>query len=194
MSNQHEEFGLLMGRVRARSDGAARELIDRYGDHILRVIRRRLNRKLRPKYDSIDFMQAVWASFFALPPEKYSFAGPEDLFGFFADLARNKVVDAVRQRLQSLKYDVNRERPVESMEVSEEGGLISREPLPLEIAIAREEWERFLEGQPSHHRQILVLLREGRTREQIAADLGLHEKTVERVIRKLVQEGTHEAS
>jgi RNA polymerase sigma-70 factor (ECF subfamily) len=194
MADQHEEFGLLMGRVRARSDGAARELIDRYGDHILRVIRRRLHRKLRPKYDSIDFMQAVWASFFALPPEKYSFDGPEDLFGFFVDLARNKVVDVVRQRLQSMKYDVNRECPLGGLAVSEEDGLISREPLPQEIAIAREEWERLLQGQPSHYQQILVRWREGRTHEQIAADLGLHEKTVERVIRKLRQERTNEPS
>jgi RNA polymerase sigma-70 factor (ECF subfamily) len=186
MSDQQEKFDQLMARVRARSEGAVRELIERYGEHILHVIRRRLHPKLRSKYDSIDFMQAVWASFFALPPEKYSFDGPDDLFGFIADLARNKVVDAVRQRFRSMKYNVNRECPVAGPEdFEEDGGLVSPEPTPQEIAIAREEWERLLKAQPSHYQQILELLREGRSRKQIAANLGLHIKTVERMIRNL---------
>jgi RNA polymerase sigma factor (sigma-70 family) len=194
MADQQEEFGLLMERVRAHSDGAIRELIDRYGEHILRVIRRRLNRRLRAKYDSNDFMQAVWASFFALPPEKYHFERPEDLVTFFAALAHNKVVDVVRDRLLRPTHNVNRERSMDEAVDSPEEDLVSREPLPQEIAIAREEWQRLLEGQPSRYQQILKLLREGRSREEIAAELRIHEKTVERVLRKLEQERAHETS
>jgi RNA polymerase sigma factor (sigma-70 family) len=181
-----------MARARAHSDGAARELIARYGEELLREIRRRLNKKLRPKYDSIDFAQSVWASFYALPPEKCKFDRPEALAEFILAVAHHKVVDAVRQRLYSLKYDVDREVQLDSAAVTEDLDLVSRDASPMEEAIAREEFERLQRGLPAHYRQILALRREGQTAEEIAVNLGLHLKTVERVIRKLGQEQADE--
>jgi len=64
-------FSLLLEQARAGSDSAARELIERFGPFILRVIRNRLDPRLRSIFDSADFSQAVWASFFAMPAQKY---------------------------------------------------------------------------------------------------------------------------
>src|SRR5437870_4945509 len=47
MSVDRDEFKNLMQRVRDGSEDAARELLDRYGEHILRVVRRKLSRELR---------------------------------------------------------------------------------------------------------------------------------------------------
>src|SRR5262245_19959643 len=101
---QTQEFDQLMKRVRSRSDGAAHELIDRYGKLILYVVREHLNSELRSKFDSVDFVQAVWASFFAIATERLDFDGPEILGRFLVAVARNKVTDMVRQRLATLKY------------------------------------------------------------------------------------------
>src|SRR5262245_43381196 len=112
MSATGNEFQELMQRLREGSDGAARELINKYGPHIKKVIRQRLHRKLRPKFDSVDFSQAVWASFFADQARLRSFDSPETLTKYLGAMARNKVVAAFRQRVQTEKYDVDRERPL----------------------------------------------------------------------------------
>lgn len=185
MAEESREFAGLMRRVCAGSQGAAGVLVDRYGPHILRIVRRKLNRSLRAKFDSDDFVQAVWASFFALPLDRYNFEQSEALVGFLFHLARNKVVEAVRQRLQTQKYNINRERALDEGETRPADTIVAREPSPSEIAIAREEWDRLLAAQPEHYQQILMALRAGETQQSIAQQLGLNERTVRRVIRKI---------
>ena len=162
-----------------------RELVERYGAHILRIVRRKLNRTLRVKFDSGDFVQAVWASFFALPLQRYQFDRSEALVAFLANLARNKVVEVVRQRLLTQKYNANRERSLELDRDRLSASLVGREPDPLEIAIAREEWGRLLKEQPERYRQILASLGSGLTQREVASQLGVNERTVRRVVRKL---------
>lgn len=181
MADYRADFAELMQRVTTGSEGASRQLIERYGAHIIRIIRRKLHRSLRPKFDSADFVQAVWASFFALPLGKYQFDRSEALVAFLMALARNKVVEAVRQRLQSQKFNVNRERALADVT----DALVAREPSAEQIAIAREEWDRLLQDQPAHYQEILIALRDGDTQQDIAGRLGVNERTVRRVLRKL---------
>jgi RNA polymerase sigma factor (sigma-70 family) len=192
MADESREFAALMQRVCAGSQSAARELVERYGTHILRIVRRNLNRKLRTKFDSADFVQAVWASFFALPLDRYNFDQSEALVGFLFHLARNKVVEAVRQRLQTQKYNVNRERPLDDGETLSADAIPGRDLSPDEIAIAREEWERLLSGQPEHYRQILTGLRDGESQQSIAEQMGLTTRTVRRVLRKIAPDFSDE--
>jgi len=184
MADERQEFARLMREVCTGSPGATEQLIERYGDHILRIVRRKLNRTLRPKFDSVDFVQAVWASFFALPLKHYQFEKSADLVGFLVGLAHNKVVDAVRQRLLTQKYDVNREQSLSDPRHKADA-LPGHQPTPSEIAIAREEWQRLLAGQPEHYREILFALRDGQTQEAVARQLGVNERTIRRVLRKL---------
>ena len=174
-----------MERVRTSPEDAARELVDKYGDHILRVVRRKLHQKLRSKFDSHDFVQAVWASFFALPPDRVKFERPEDLAAFLMQLARNKVVDAVRQRLQTARYDVTREQPLDGSQAPGGGNLPGREPTASQVAMAREEWERHLREQPAQYRHVFLSLHRGRTAEEIARELNVSLRTVYRVLRHM---------
>ncbi|NOX55263.1 MAG: sigma-70 family RNA polymerase sigma factor, partial [Planctomycetes bacterium] len=92
MSTAPTEFAQLMQRVKAGSNQAARELLDRYGDHILRAIRRRLGRRMRSQFDSVDFLQATLASFCAHPSWLSRFDRPDALIKFLARVATNKVI------------------------------------------------------------------------------------------------------
>jgi RNA polymerase sigma factor (sigma-70 family) len=62
--------------------------------------------------------------------------------------------------------------------------LPGRQPTPSQLLIAEEEWRRLLLGLPPHHRQMLVLLRQGHTQEEVARQLGFNEKTVRRVLER----------
>jgi RNA polymerase sigma-70 factor (ECF subfamily) len=183
MAEEHLPFRVLMARVREGSHDAAVELQRTYGDHIVRAVRRRLPRQLRPKFDSVDFVQDVWASFFRGPHG--DFVSADHLIAFLTRVARNKVVDATRQRLYSHKHDVNRERPLAPQTAGqEEQKLFAREATPSEAAIGRELWEQMLAGQPPAYRLALGLLRDGMTQEQVAAELKLSRKTVQRILNR----------
>jgi len=185
MVEHSEDFDHLMRRLREGSEDPARILFDRYGRHIRRVVRRKLNKKIRSKFDSDDFTQAVWASFFAKAPSKYAFDSPEELIAFLASIAQHKVVDAFRQRVLTEKYNIDREHSLDSSTVYRDGYPASRAPTPSQVASAHEQWDMLVDGQPAHYRGILDMLRQGHTHIEIAETLGLNEKTVRRLIQKL---------
>jgi len=185
MPDHDAEFLALMERVLAGSPQAASELTERYGPSLLRAVRLRLNRNLRPKFDSLDFVQDIWASFFADLPRSRSFHSPDELANFLACLARNKVVEAVRQRLQGQKYNVNREEPLEDLLRNPSRAPEARQPSPSEVAMGREEWERLLQRQPPVYRHILLLLHDGKTPAAVAQEIGIAVKTVRRVTEKV---------
>ncbi len=193
MHDRGEEFEDLMQRVRAGSPGAAREVYDRYNHHVQRVVRRYLARRLRRQYDSLDFLQEIWASFFAIPPEHYTFESPAELVNFLARVATNKVVDVYRHRVLTAKRDIGREVPIVSLpaeDVPTGGPAVAaeppgREPTPSQLSIAEERWQQLLRGQPPRCRRVLELLRQGHTYGEVSEQTGIHCKVIQRLVRKL---------
>lgn len=186
MSGQNDQFDVLMKRLRDGSQAAARELLEFYGDHVYRAVRRRLNRQMRAKFDSQDFVQAVWASFFADLNVISNFDRPESLIAFLARVASNKVIDECRRRMKAQKRDIERDQPIEDSEFgTQSSSLAAEQPTASEVAIAKEQWSRLVDGQPTHYRKILELRAEGSTYNEIAQSLGVNEKTVRRVIIRL---------
>jgi RNA polymerase sigma factor (sigma-70 family) len=183
-----DEFRILLRQVQSGSQEAIRELIERYAPHIVRAVRRKLSKAIRPKFDSIDFAQAVWASFFAAPKNLVEFDRPEELIRYLAVLARNKVVDEIRRRMQTDKYNVNREESLDDSALHFRATLAANGPSPSEVAVADELWERLLRGRPESYRRIIELRRDGNTHQEIACQLGLNERTVRRVIRRVFEE------
>ena len=54
----------FLQRIQAGDEGAARELLQRFEAEVRLVVRRQLPRLLRSRFDSLDFLQSVWGSFF----------------------------------------------------------------------------------------------------------------------------------
>lgn len=190
-SSQQDEFLALMDRVRAGCPDAARELYDLYSDHIRRVVRRRLPQRLRSQYDSIDFLQDVWTSFFRTPPEDCAFSDPVALVTFLARMAQHKVAGECRRRLLCRKYNLNREQSLQGDRRDEEQRSQDpphRAPTPSQVAIAKEHWEQLVDGQPDPYRLMLEMLRQGHDRTEIAEKTGLHPKMIQRLLRKMAQQ------
>ncbi|MCI0640849.1 MAG: sigma-70 family RNA polymerase sigma factor [Gemmataceae bacterium] len=177
-------FAELMQRVQAGDTDAARLLHAEYGPHLRRAVRKRLHQKMRSRFDSLDFAQDVWMSFFADAPQRYQFETPEQLVAFLTRMARNKVAAATRNRLIRKKQNINRECRMEDPAVPKTR-LFAPTPTPSEIVGGREEWDQFLDRQPLVHRRIFLLLQKGHSSATIAAELGLSQRTINRVIRKV---------
>jgi RNA polymerase sigma-70 factor (ECF subfamily) len=176
------DFAELMERVRGGSEEAVRELLDRYGHHILRVVRRRLHQRMRARFDSLDFVQDVWASFFAGLERQWAFDDPHALVAFLADLAYKKVVDKFRGHVEAHKREIFRERSFDSATSGQESKLVARQPTPSQLIVAKEEWTNLIEGQPELQQRILELLRQGNSTGSIARRLGVNVRTVRRTV------------
>ncbi len=186
MSELNEEFRCLMQQVRGGSEEAAWELVSQFGEPIRRAVRRALNEKLRPKFDSVDFVQLVWSSLFRVREKLDRFDRPEELAAYLVAMARNKVGMEIRRRLLTAKFNVAREQSLDQMRAEGGADLSSREPAPIEAAIARERWNSMLEGQPHHYREIIHLRLQGHTYQSIADLVHLDECTVRRFLKRLL--------
>lgn len=177
----------LLRQVRDGSQPAAAALVRIYSPAVLRVVRRMLNRRLRDKFDSDDFTQAVWASFFAQPARWSELRRPAQLIGLLQRMARNKVVDEHRRRMATRKYRVTKERQLPSSDQGPQDWLAARQASPSQLAIAREQWDRMLVAQPPQNQHILQLKLAGMTNRSVADQLGVSEKTVQRVLQRLMR-------
>jgi RNA polymerase sigma factor (sigma-70 family) len=186
--NPDRSFRELMHGVREGSEEAAWELVARHGDAVRRAVRRSLSKELRTKFDSLDFVQIVWSSFFRARERMDRFERPEDLVAFLVKMTRNKVGMEVRRRLMTEKYNLNRETSLEELRGASAGEIADRQPEPIDVAIARERWKRMLENRPQHYRQIIQMRLQGRTYRDIADSLHLAESTVRRFIKRLFRE------
>jgi RNA polymerase sigma factor (sigma-70 family) len=178
MTNE-PDFTSLMSQIRNGNQVAAWQLLEMYGNHVLKVVRRRLNHQLRSKFDSQDFAQAVWKSFFQDRERLVGMQSPEQFVKYIQGIASNKVVDETRKR-NTARYSVQREEPA----YVEGTGVAAR---PSEIAVARETWERLMADQSADHQRIVELRFQGHTFEEIATELSINERTARRVIAKLLE-------
>jgi RNA polymerase sigma factor (sigma-70 family) len=147
------------------------------------------NRELRSLFDSADFTQSVWKSFFSTFDAE-RFQSKEQLTAFLAGKARDEVHAEARKRLTP-KYDLRREQALDDsaddQRLADGGG----QPLPIDLAIAGERLEEILHGQPEQHREIIRLRRAGRSCAAIAAELQLDETTVHRFLAKLLRDAAN---
>lgn len=183
-----QEFQDLIAQVRAGSEDAAWKLVELYGPHIQRAVRQRLHKAMKSKFDSVDFVQAVWASFFTCRAQATEFDDPSAFVAFLAAMARNKVVDEVRRRTATQKYDVRRECAYhDDLEVAPQS-VVERQNTPSQYAVARERWDRMMRNQPEHYREIIRLKYLGESCAQIAARLGMNERSVRKALEKMFDE------
>jgi RNA polymerase sigma factor (sigma-70 family) len=180
------DFSSLIERVRSGSQDAAWELVEKYGRDVQRFVRRSLHQKMRAKFDSMDFVQIVWGSFFRAPERLQGMEKAEQLIAYLATLAKFKVLTEVRRRMQSEKYNVGREAGVDEPYQFPDQNLAPT-PTPSAVAIAKERWEQLMAGQTERVKQIVELRLQGTTFNEIADHLHIHERTARKTIERLLK-------
>jgi RNA polymerase sigma-70 factor (ECF subfamily) len=174
----------FLRRIQSGDDGAARELLQRFEAEVRLVVRRQLPRLLRSRFDSLDFLQSVWGSFFRrMRTSPTEFEDSRHLVAFLARAAKNKVIDEYR-RAASRKHDMHREEPLW------DGGIRPRDvpdssDSPSDVAQAHEVFGRLRDLVPVEKRSILEMKAQGLSSKDIGERLGISERTVQRVLEDL---------
>lgn len=183
-----DAFVDLVGRARRGEEVAIRHLLEEFEPDVRTMVRVRLPRALRSQFDSMDFVQAVWKSFFGgdtAGPGPY--ASPDQLRAYLAGIARNKVLEEFRRRTRTRKYDIAREEPLYVRKGGSERPIdvASRDPSPSQHLQARDLRDRLVSGRKPAEAEVVRLRQEGLTYDEIARRIGLGERTVRRVIDDL---------
>jgi RNA polymerase sigma-70 factor (ECF subfamily) len=143
-----------------------------------------MDHSLRSKFDSLDFVQIMWASLFREPAKLRSFESPQDLISFLVTIARNKVVNELRRRTQYAKYNVSREMH-STAENNTGGELRQAAPTPSAVAIAKERWDHMLSNQNATVQSVVTLRLCGESFVDIAHKLQINERTARKAIARL---------
>jgi RNA polymerase sigma-70 factor (ECF subfamily) len=187
MSDQATQFRTLIQQVQQGSHEAARQLADAYGPHVRRYVHRTLSRDLRSQYDSLDFVQLVWASFFHEPEDLPEIDSPAQLISYLVGMAQHKLLDE-RRRLHAQKNDVAREERYDLPDKH----IKSRDPTPSAVAIFHEEWDTLVTRQPAEVGRVVQLRYEGATYQEIADELKINERTARKAIDRLQRDHRRE--
>jgi DNA-directed RNA polymerase specialized sigma24 family protein len=178
------KFRELLASIRSGDAQAARQLVEQFGSHVTRYVRRFRARELRSKFDLEDHVQDVWQSFFrnlhALRCEH-----PQALLGFLFRLAHNEVIGTNQHFLHSQKSDVHREISLNDPILDQK--MLESSVTPPWIRVDwQDEIDGFLRKSPHYLGQEIVRrLHEGYSQKDVARDLHVSAKTVGRVVASI---------
>ncbi len=183
-----DDFAELMSRAQSEDPAAIRDFLARFEREVQMMVRARLPRRLRTQYDSVDFVQAVWKSFFLdLRDQPRDFDNAEHLRKFLAGVVRNKVQEQHRRLTRTEKYNVTREQSLYIRRGDRDvlRDVISPDPSPSDEAQERDRLAQLLAGRGPIEVAVVTLRRQGLTFDEIAARVGINERSVRRIIESL---------
>lgn len=178
-------FSELVSRAKSGDDQAVGTLLAEFEADVRLAVRRQLPRVLRSQFDSMDFVQLVWASVFAgdgVDPTR--FENRQHLRAYLTGVAWNKVHEEYRRRTRTLKYDLGREEPlyVRRGGLEQPRDVPSHDPTPSQNLQEIDRLEQITAGCSDKEAEAIRLRGQGLTFEEIAARVGLSERTVRRLI------------
>jgi RNA polymerase sigma-70 factor (ECF subfamily) len=185
-----QTFPRLLASLRRGDPQAFSAMFESYGDWLRNAIRRVIHPRLRKRYDSVDFLQSTWASIITKCERLPNLADAEQFARYLVQVAYNKVSDANRA-LNTKKRDSRRECTLLELEDGHTGRDVigdRRQPRPSEFFHAREQYERvaeFVKQYPERLREIPYRRASGESLKQIAREVGVNERTVRRILKRL---------
>lgn len=169
----------LVALAKDGDEFALNQLCSVYGERVRRIIRLRLDHKLRPKLDSVDVVQdALIQALGGLKDFNYRNEG--DFLRWLCRIAENKLRD-IFDKFHADKRDVHKEIPFKKEGRSTESGSVGaagpmHTTTPSVIACRKEaldKLEQALDKLKPEYKQIVVLKRiEGLSHAEIAEKLG----------------------
>jgi len=189
LDDSPQSFADLLTRIRQGDEYAAATLLERYGDHVRRVVRiRTSDPRFWRQVDSLDLCQSVFANFIVrVRLGHYSIEDDKQLLALLSRMAINKVL-RVRRRMYAARRDARRatDDPSGLHEVTDS------ESSPSAALQFQELLELFMARLTPDERIIAEKRKNGATWESLAAERATSEAALRvgfaRSIRRISQE------
>ena len=172
----------LLDKLSSGDPGAAEQAFLAYEPYLRMVVRRQLPARLRPKFDSVDVVQSVWADLLdGFRSAGWRFSDAAHLRAFLVKVTQNRFIDRLRQHERARE----REQPLYDGDAAD--AAFTSDPRPSQVAMAEELWQQMLALCPPAHHELLRLKREGLSLDEIASRTGLHPSSVRRILYDLAR-------
>jgi RNA polymerase sigma factor (sigma-70 family) len=179
-------FRALLERMRAGSDDAFAELHALYAEPLLAAIRHWIlppNDPLRQEIDSWDLTQQGWLALLTALKQGRQFTKGTQLLGYILAALRNFSNDRRRKRARLAGGTLPRDVQFDpALHDRGDAGFGSAEEAEL-----AEECAAFLATLVPHRRAVMLLVAAGRTRAEIAAEMGYDVRSVQRYIKESLE-------
>lgn len=192
----HDLFQDLLKRVQDGEEEAIGILLSVFEKEIRLIVRHRLPRRLRARYDSMDFVQSVYQSIItdwrSEPPT--NFQNPAQVRAYLQAIASNKVLEIYRRETRTQKYDISREvsglvrgtaSAADHTRREKQIDPVSSDPTPSKHVQAQDLMDKLTRGKPAVVARVLILRNEGRTFDEIGKMVGLSERSIRRMVDDL---------
>ncbi len=196
VDERQPEFEQLLKELANGSEEAATRIVDLYSSNILRAVRRSLPRAIRPKIDSVDIFQSVWMSVLAKRTRLAQLDTPQRFVAYLAATARLKVLEKYRHYTRMQAFDVRREQrmsdPIDAKNAKSPATLAkaalvdTKHPPGSAVAEAREAWQTLMSNCNDRDRKVVKLRLKGQSFEDIAGQLQVSTKTIQRILQRLL--------
>lgn len=165
-------------------DGYEADAVERFAERLIAMARSRMSDPLKRRVDPEDIVQSVFRSFFARNSDgRFEFQQADDVWRLLAAITYRKVQRAVRFHYQQQR-DVSRE----TADSEHTRSLKAIEPTASSLVMMMELLDGILEQLPETYQEVLRLRLENFSIEEIAEQLSVSSRTVNRalaVVRQL---------
>lgn len=163
----------------ANRNGCAEEVVTKYSDRLLRFACSRLPNALQARVEPADIVQSAFKSFFHRHQDReFSFRDVEDVWRVLAAITFHKVQHAIRFHLRQAR-DVRRDvGGADALQATE-----CESPTASSLSIMQDMLQAILENLPVTHQNVLQLRLQGCSIGEIAEELGISTRTVNRGLK-----------
>jgi RNA polymerase sigma factor (sigma-70 family) len=183
-SNEDWE-GLIQG-LRSGDSAAMRRFCSQYGELLQRLAEKHLAKGVRRRVGPEDVAQSVCRTFLRRAQDgQFEIADSEGLWGLLCAITLNKVRNVTRFHLRQ-----KRGLDQEVAPAFDEGGVSSfgpaaKGPTPAEAVEFADQFEQVVAALDEEERQVLDFKLQECTHEEIAERLGVSERTVRRLVKRI---------
>jgi RNA polymerase sigma-70 factor (ECF subfamily) len=166
-----------------RKDGFELDAVDRFSERLLLFAQKRLPEPLKRRVDAEDVVQSVFRSFFTRHQDgNFQFSEASDVWRLLAAMTWRKLMRTIRHHSQQQR-DFHREFHDNSPPDSNQTQTPDPEPTPSSVAVMMELLAGIMKQLPGTHQKILELRLENYSIQEIADQLQVSMRTVNRTLK-----------
>lgn len=186
MSEEEERWQRLIEGLRRGEGQVIREFCEQYGSALERLADRHLAPGLRRRIGPEDVVQSACRTFLRRARAgQFQLEDSEALWQLLCAITLAKVREQVRFHRRQ-RRGIGQEQPLVGEADSQAGFQpVDSGPSPAEAAEFADQYEQVLAGLDDEERQVLELKLQEHTNDQVAGRLGLSERTVRRLVKRV---------
>ena len=170
-------------RLRRGEEEATADIMDRYTRRLVGLARQRIDQKVARRVDADDIVQSVYKSFFLRQQAgQFELESWESLWALLARITVRKCGHQAEAQ-RAARRDVRREVAVSQLAGDETSSWDppNRDPTPEEVVMLDETLTTLMSEFDSEKREMLVLLLQGHTAQEVSHQVGRTERSIYRL-------------